>query len=210
MTCPLKSSSIATQTRALESTTLVGLLIWTYKLQRADTMSGKGLYQGEMAVDDDDLGWRGRDIIEDCGMLGAIIPGTAHQQRYALHPDAEAVHDALIAMSSADWQGALLVRNHARMGSPPNWGDYQILERVEDKRGHPLIDVCDIVTVGGKDEVVRFCPLSPYPPDYLIDLDRAIYSAWFACLARLWNWRRHLRLCRWELTAIGAPEKPWL
>lgn len=113
-------------TTARERTTVVDLLRWTYRQQKADRMSGAGLHGLEIAADGGAWGIFGGSssnaaTIEMNGRLGCIIRSTAWQQNYSLHPDAETVINAVSALSSVNRAGAALVRRHAIADEAPHW-----------------------------------------------------------------------------------------
>lgn len=204
-------------------TGLAQLLVWVYRDQKADVMTGRGLWAPEAEFDAlPDVQvvrrWSGCGCaqVEAIGRLGVRVESTGWQQRAVLHPDAEAVHDALVAMSREDWMGALLLRRYGADGSTPEWGDGdQELGPVFDSRDKIVQDRCDEVVevvdaVGRKLLVpVRYCPVEAYPSDDWIETTRGEYRRWHAALLRLSAGLAEIRLSRWRLDGAGAEAEPW-
>lgn len=206
-----------------EATGLAQLLVWVYRDQRADVMTGRGLWAPEAEADAPAniqvvRRWSGCGCaqVEAIGILGASIRSTGWEQRPVLHPDAEAVHDALVAMSRDDWMGALLLRRYGADGSVPEWGDgdqelgplFDDRDKIVQDRYDEVVEVVD--AVGRKLLVpVRYCPVEAYPSDDWIELTRGEYRAWYAALLRLMEGLQDARLSRWRLEGIGAEAAPW-
>lgn len=199
--------------RAKESTSLVDLLVWTYQRQRADVMSGKGLHTIEaIATEDDDYhgGWSGDGCaaLEQCGALGAIIPGTGHMQYPELHPDAERVHDAVVALSQDNWLGAMLLRRYGRQGGAPQWRVHQEWEPVLVD-GKPAVLIAEHVMVGYPHRITRrvavtYCPIQRYPSDDWVELVRSEFRAWLKALVELKVSLSGRELVRWSIDRIGV------
>lgn len=204
-------------------TALVPLLVWVYRDQKADVMTGRGLWAPEAELD---AGagvqvvrrWSGCGCaqIEAIGVLGSRIEATGWQQRAVLHADAEAVHDALVAMSREDWMGALLLRRYAAAGSQPDWGDgeqelgplFDARDKIIQDRYDEVVEVID--AVGRKLLVpVRYCPVEAYPSDDWVEMSRGEYRQWHAALLRLMERLGDVTLRRWRLDGIGAEAEPW-
>lgn len=90
----------------IQTTTLVSLLAWTYRDQRADLMSGDDLDRppgtttridlpSELRLSGKGMTW---DRVAENAASGCVIKTTAGRQRPALHPDAEVVHNIVRAV----------------------------------------------------------------------------------------------------------------
>lgn len=203
-----------------EPITVVRLLAWVYRDQKADLMSGKGLHGLEAGADGRDGGSFGHGsscvaTVEMNGLLGTIIRSTAWQQRPSLHPDAERVHDLVMGMPWA--MAGLLIRN-GKAGSEPDWGAReQRLEPIIQKGGH-IVDyaVAEVVEVcyGSRNRrsiEVCYCPVMPYPSDESIAAMREVYGMWHDGLSRVFSTLSDPHsLARWEVTGIGAKAEPWM
>lgn len=200
-----------------EDTTLVSLLDWTYRRQKADIMTGKGLWQPEelSGLNDDDYhgGWSGDGCaaLESCGALGAIIPGTGHKQRAVVHDDAVAVHDAVVALSRSDWVGAMLLRRYGRQGGMPEWRSSQPRPvPVMPTRGNKPVVASFVNEYVGRDGRRRkvsaqYSMIEYVPPPGMVEIMRGEYRAWWAGLSAL----SVPRLSRWRLVGPGAVAEPW-
>lgn len=207
----------------LVPTGLAQLLIWVYRDQKAEVMSGRGLWAPEAEADAPPNAlvvrrWSGCGCaqIEAIGILGSRIDATGWQQRPVLHPDAETVHDQMVAMSKDDWIGALLLRRYAADGSAPDWGDgEQELGPVFDARDKIIQDrydeVVEVVDAIGRQLLVplRYCPVEAYPSDDWMDMSRGEYRQWFAALGRLQARLQGLPMSRWRLDGLGVEAEPW-
>ncbi len=168
-----------------EPTTAVALLTWVYRDQKADVMSGLDLHGPDgagPAAAHSHAPWPPDccAVLARTARLGGRIRGTGHLQRPALHPDAEAVHDLVVALSANDPAGARLLRDYGRLGEIP--------------------DPCDTWP--------EAFPPPHYGPGPDGDAEAwAEYRAWRAALARVAAALPPLR--RWQLTGLGAVEAPW-
>lgn len=200
---------------------LVRLLVWTYRDQKADVMSGKGLATPEAALLDEDPenyhgGWGacGCAAVEHAGLVGVIIPGSGGQQRYCLAADAELVHDQVVAMSmGGDWMGAALLRRYGRQGGTPDWcRDFaRSFDPVFGDDDRPVQDRHDEVSViKGRVSKHLYCPVVQYPPNEWLDLARGEYRTWHGALVRLRDRLADLTMTRHELTGLGAAAEPWV
>jgi len=208
-----------------ESTDLVSPLVWTYHRQKADVMSGKGLWSSEhktIAPDEEPpQAWSGCGCAQLAAVaaLGARIDGGGWQ-RPAVHSDADAIHDLVIELSKTDWIGAMLLRRHGREGAAPTWSEgRQEFEPVRDERDRIVQDRVDesvmIVGAGGHARAVpvKYCPVRLYPSDAWIEMSRGEYRAWHRALQRLAAMIARLPdgrgLVRWAVTGLGAASEPW-
>lgn len=206
--------------KAKERMTMVSMLVWTYRDQKADVMTGKGLFGPEVAaVAGDEDSWEphawsrcGCAQMEAIGHVGCRIDGGGWQ-RPSLHPDAEVIHDAVVVLSQANWMGAALLRRYGRLGGTPDWcGDIrQEFEPVfEANSRRPVQDRFDEVSmVKGRASKHLYCPVQLYPPNEWIDLARGEYCAWHGALGRLFVSLSDATLSRHELTGLGAVPEPW-
>jgi len=216
-----------------EPTTAVDLLTWVYRSQKADLMSGKELHlaDGTVVKDAAPAAATSRDgcaALRRQAVVGAIIPGTAHLQRYALHPDAEAVHDLVVELSRRDPLGAALLRQHGRYGDIPDTCDIvpqpEPVRRLRNRREQIVEDAAlpgnsHLEARDGRDpdtgaattvwvEVAHpYCPIRYWPSAATVLEARVEYRAWWRALAAIAG--RLPRLQRWRVTGLGAQEKPW-
>lgn len=99
--------------------------MWTYRIQRVQTALDQALFDAEQALDS------GRDVARSstCGvhamerlnLYGTFIDGGGPLWGVSgeVHPDAEAVHNAVLALP--DRLAAVSVVTYARLGEPPPW-----------------------------------------------------------------------------------------
>jgi hypothetical protein len=202
--------SIVTPIVHREPATLVALMSWTYRRQRADEMTGKAL-AGEKggAAAEPRPGWSldGCYRIEAISRLGCKIDGGGWQ-RPAVHADAEALHDCVVALSQSDWIGARLVQRYGRQGTVPDWHPQpQRLVPSRDARGRPRVVEVGRVRVKGRDAVILASPLRLDPEDSYIGSLRHEYTLWHCALTRIQAMRP--MLARWRITELGAAACPW-
>jgi len=202
---------------------LAELLIWVYRDQRADIMTGRGLHVPDPASDEAKLSLEMRTsacgcaALEAISLLGSRIKTTGWLQRPSLHPDAERLHDALVDMSLEDWLGAALLFRFAVAGELPDYGDgAQELGPMFDARDRIIqdryVETVELVDCVGRVSLVplRYCPIEAYPSNDWIELSRAEYRQWHKALSRLWDYVQDLRLSKWRLEGVGAEAEPWL
>lgn len=210
------------ETRAISArrqpTTLLALLDWVYRRQRADLMTCKPL-KGPKRQDDgtapDILSTMvgASELMDRVAELGVMVDGGGRQS-YRLHEDAERVHDALIALSESDWAGAALILGHARIASQPDWGNArQEWEPVRDANGRIIEDRFDEVvmlrTRGRPRRVqVSYCPVAPYPSDEWVAMTRGEYRCWHQALVSLSQALPPLTL--WKVVGLGVQAEPWV
>ena len=192
------------------------LATWTYRDQKADVMTGKGLHGLEAGADGDAGGAFSSApsccaTVEMNGLLGTVIRSTAYQQRPALHPDAEAIHDVVVGMH---WPQARLIMHHGRMGAEPDWGAEQHLDGILRGGGIYETRVAETVEVRYGNRTTRrveveYCPLVSYPPDEGIAAMRELYRMWHAGLTELARRLSAAKLVRWMVDGVGVPAEPW-
>ena len=107
------------------------LLRWTWQDQRADDEYAKG-GGGPRAGLDSVL------VVARRGELGTHVDGGGRLDVGELHPDAEAVYEAVMSLPG---RVALLLRRHALAGTRPETypGARVVLVPEEDEDGHPVI-----------------------------------------------------------------------
>lgn len=212
--------------------TLVELLAWVYRDQRAHAMSHHCLAVAEAdqaesetyAVSRDGLAKMAKDY-----KLGASIPTTAAQQRLVLHPDAETVHEQLALLSRHDPYGALLIFRHALRAAIPDYCD-----------DTPIPQAVHSLDKNGKEKVVRaqlrggdshieqrrifnketntyrtawvevgypYCPLSYWPSIECVVESRRDYRLWINALTQLDTMLPLLK--KWTVQGLGADPTPW-
>ena len=212
--------------------TLVELLTWVYRDQKADRFSHVALILPGEPTGTYDCGSSSTDgcvKIARNAKLGASIPGTAHLQRPTLHRDADAVHGVVAALSSINPVGLLLMISHARAGSVPYVSD-DIPEPRPVRRimADGRESIVEDATLPGQSHLKRslamdpktgrtkvqwveiphpFCPLDYWPSPAAIEQSRLDHRLWFQALE--WVWRRLPPLTRWQVTELGAVARPW-
>jgi hypothetical protein len=197
------TSMPVTTVAARETTTIIDLLEWTYRVQMADRMSGQGVYAVEEGADGGiSYGSSSAAAVARNAVLGATILSTGHMQRYALHPDAEAVH---AAVQSLPWAQGLLLMQYARTGDRPRSSVSQSLEPVLCG-GHPRLGVAEIVRVRYRNAVYRdvpvtYCQLELYPSDEYVALCMVEHNAWVVALEALRHRLGAVGLKRWRIAA---------
>jgi hypothetical protein len=207
--------------RVRETTTLVALLVWTYQRQKADLMSGKGLWTSEAKALDAEAEapqhWSGCGCAQLAAVaaLGARIEAGGWQ-RPTLHPDADLVHDLVVEISKTDWAGAMLLRRYARHGAMPEWSEgRQEFEPERDAKDRIVQDRYDEVALipGAQGQPravpVRYCPVRLYPSDAWVEMTRGEYRLWHRALQRLGEALAARRLTRWTIASLGAAAEPW-
>lgn len=176
------------------------LLRWTYQNQAADEVSRKGkagLYPA---------GYRSNLLaIERNGLLGTKIDcaDSAAQGGADMHPDAEAVHDAVRTLKPL-WIG--LVIDCAKTGGEPDWmpGIAPKPEAILRDNGKPLMEYND----PGTCRQPAYCLLRYDPePEHLAFL-RSVYVAWWDAMATLVTMLQGLE--SYAVSGPNLPREPWL
>lgn len=206
-----------------ERTSMVALLDWTYRRQKADIMTGRSLYVPNDVLEAEGLedgmfygvSADGCAVMERILREGAIIPGTSHLQAATVHDDAVAVHDAVVALSRSDWVGAMLVRRYARSGDIPEPMRVRGWEPQRDQKGRAKVAVDEVVwTIAGNNRRVPvgipYTPVEPWPGQPLIDASRDEYAKWRLAVVKLmWLLRQGEPLRRWCVAEVGAERRVW-
>ena len=203
--------TLVTPLRPRESATLVALMTWTYRKQRADEMTGKALV-GERSTPalPPPPAWSldGCYRMEAISRLGCKVDGGGWQ-RPAVHPDAEALHDCVVELSRTDWIGARLVQRYGRLGVMPDWHPApQRLVPSRDARGRPRVTEIERVRVKGRSCAVLASILRLDPEDSFVDSLRQEYTLWQCALASIQ--RASPPLTRWRIAGLGAISNPWI
>jgi hypothetical protein len=205
--------------RPRERVTLLRLLTWVYRDQKADQVAGRGktaptAEAGALAGGCFVYGASSAATVELNGMMGTVIQSTAWRQRPVLHDDAEAVHNEVLKLP---WPMAPLLMRYARGDMVPEWGPGQRLEAIILKGSGIIEDaVAETVEVVSscrhrvKTEVL-YCPVALYPADESLADLREIYGLWYQALTKL---AERLPpdtplLKRWQVDGLGAKPAPW-
>lgn len=176
------------------------ILRWTYQDQAADAVTKRvvaGLYPAGcksnlMGIERNGL--LGTKI--DCG---GLVPVASND----LHPDAEAVHDAVCALGVPLWTGLLIT--YAKEGGRPDWMEGEEPRPIAVRRanGKPLVEYHDPMTC----RKPAFCLLRYDPePDHLAFV-REVYVTWWQGLAALAG--RLGDLDSHAVTGPAVPREPW-
>ncbi|EKE70882.1 hypothetical protein [Oceanibaculum indicum] len=201
--------------RKLRQITARALLEWTYRDQCADRLADAGLIGPER----DAAGLEPRGSSADGvaalmrrDVLGVRIDGGPVGVSPRLHPDAEAVHDFVIAAlpGLSPW----MIR-HARAGSCPDWGQAMRPRMEPDWKGEPRHDGFGR-PVRGSYRMIYDANRNPIacavqPADHVIYRDalRQDYRRWYDGVAAVFAAFRHGGLEAHRLSGIGADPMPW-
>lgn len=179
------------------------LLVWTYRVQRADVVvaRGLGMHRIEAAQDGvafDAVSSCGCAVVEQIQLLGVRVDGSGGCD--ALHEDAEAVHEVVLRLDSVL---QFLVMRHARSGDRPDAMDgvkpraFPVLNRKGTTVRHDPTD---------RARRYGWCPLHWLPSLATIDAARLEYMMWRGALDRLAaTLRIEQRLTRHRVTGPTAP-----
>lgn len=176
------------------------LLIWTYQNQVADQVTRRvmrGLApQGYAST---------MGAVVRQGLLGCRIDGGLGVVTCAddLHPDAEAVHDAVLSLPSL---ACGLVIMHAKAGTRPDWmeGVVQRLRPVRMPSGKPLVEYWD-----RERRKPAYCHIELYPSDESIRFARGVYLEWWDALDHL-SFVVEGRLTERRAVGPECPREPWV
>ncbi|GAB5388484.1 MAG: hypothetical protein Alpg2KO_14520 [Alphaproteobacteria bacterium] len=173
------------------------VLIWAYRDQRVLEAMRAGASPG----------WPGLSmtaIVQEVGMLGAIIRGTAGVGDAPVADDALLVAEAVARLPERDMR--LDVMSHAVRGSRPDWGQgrrFRLEPRIE-WRGRSRKP-----EVWGQDVDQPFCPLVAVDhPDYVQDLRRG-WLRWAKGVELVARWFETRTLSRFEVVGRGVELMPW-
>lgn len=200
-----------------------GLVRWTYQVQCADVIigTGVGLYSAEAWVDGVDgragscgYGFDSAAKVRRGALLGCLVDSSG-SGRGDLHPDAEAVHDAVLGLIRGDRGAGLLVLQFGIAGLRPDWreGAYPRWEPCQTRQRPNgewvAVYQYDDGFKGGKRP--WFCPMRMVDGPESIAYQRRVYAAWHGGLVWLVGKLGANRSCLIHHVATGpkAPEAPW-
>ena len=205
------------------------LIRWTYGVQLAGYLKVSRLLEAEAAVDGEAWGGASGDGIWQVirqAILGIKPDGTG-VFGWALHPDAQAVHEAVGALGG---EAAELLMRYGHLGTRPNWlpkasprlepvwkGRPKYNAHGQPKRGSFVIDYPPRPRVVGRATRRRrnhwpyLCPLRLIDPPEYIAAVRERYELWHHALVTLQTFlaRSGERLVAWFPTGPAAPPRPW-
>lgn len=185
------------------------LLHWAYAVQRVDAMLDRGMAEQEAALSNAELFGSSGDgvaIIERIGLLGCRVQGSGVHQPAKVHPDAEAIHEAVLSL---DRPIALLVMRHARDRSRPDWGrGLRPRFRIPaGRKGNPLV-IYDPADIGRH---YGYCPIEWIVDVREIETRRGVYAAWRAALREIGiEMIRRGRLIEFMPSGPVASLQPWV
>ena len=222
---------VAGRRRAIDVEDLVR---WTYGEQLAGYLKVTRLLEGEAIADGETWGGASGDGIWQVlrqAILGIKPDGTG-VFGWSLHPDAQAVHEAVESLGG---EPARLLMRYGHLGTRPEWLprasprlepvwkdgskydarglpkrgsfaiDYPPLPRVIDPR------VIDRAARSRLNHAPYLCPLRLVdPPEYIASI-REHYTLWCRALAavQVLLARRGAELVAWFPTGPAAPPRPW-
>lgn len=189
-----------------ERTSLLALLDWTYRRQRAGAENDPGTDLARLSAS---LCPTATSL--SAARLGALIPSTAAQQRPVLHPDAALVAETVAWLD--DGPGRALLLAHAEAGTQPSWGENQHLEPVL-RDGVPLVIEAERVEIRYRNRTRRsvavfYCPVQLWPSAAWVQMQRAEYTRWHQALATLAILLEQAPLRRWQVDGLGIVAEPW-
>ncbi|WP_159107209.1 hypothetical protein [Azospirillum sp. B4] len=207
----------------MKSIDVARLVEWTYRVQRADMVvdRGVGLFDLErvaagIAVFKRTTDGSGSHISE----LGCRVDqmGTPSGE---LHPDAEAVHEAVRTALTPIQQGLVLL--HGRTGADPDWMPGATVQDVVVRRdnGAPRYRYDDHGHKAGVMMQRRVFLIDAGPDGQrqavdtglsaeALDCAREVYGQWWDALSRLAGVLVGLGLSSHRITGMPTPREPWL
>lgn len=174
--------------------TIERLLIWAYQDQQVDAIVGRGGHYGRIV---------GIDSARRAGdrlALGCEVAGGGYA-RLLVHPDAEALHDAVRRLRPPARIG--LVIRHAMAGTRPDWmaGAVPTVKPLRRANGK-------IVVERDEHRHACWCPFVVDPLPQHIAFRRAVYAEWWDALEAV----RGLvdgGLSERQALPLGEPREPW-
>ena len=176
-----------------EAMTIERALIWAYQDQQVDAIVGRG---GQyMRVVGIDSARRAGDRMA----LGCEVMGGGYA-RLTVHPDAEALHDAVRRLRPPARIG--LVIRHAKAGTRPDWlrGARPTVKPLRRPNGK-------IVVERDNNRNATWCPFVVDPLPQHIAFCHAVYAEWWDALDELVG--AGLRLVDHVILPLGEPREPW-
>lgn len=171
------------------------LLWWTYQAQYAHVLQV-----------DDDLRVTMRALAGVGGMggafdmwsqLGTLVDGRSGG--FEVHPDAEAVHDQVLALDSV---ARGLVVMHANGGTQPDWMEDERMRALPVLRGNgsPLVEY-------DQNKRPSMCPIRYDPPPGHIEFARGVWVRWWDGVQAVAD----SLSARWGRRVVGltVPRQPW-
>lgn len=176
-----------------EAMTVERLLIWTYQDQQVDAIIGRGGAWGRI-VGIDSARRAGDRLALGCEVMGG---GYA---RLTLHPDAEAIHDAVRALPGR-MIGLVIV--HAKAGTRPDWMEGAVPRVVPIRRENGKVMV-----ERDHNRNAIWCPFRIVPLPSRIAFQRAVYTLWWDALDAIAS--SPLTLEDHKMLPMGEPREPWI
>jgi hypothetical protein len=189
----------------------IDLLYWVYGVQKAELVYDKvGLFDAEKIADGQMVYSRSADgciVVERNGLLGGSVSGGGMFGSSALHEDAEAVHEFVLAMGKV---GRSLVIENAKVGSHPDYmkGAKPRLVPVCNDNGEVVVYHDEEKSRKAKRKVGQYCLLTVDKPAVLIEAQRYAYKIWWNAVNRLACELCH-KLKDYEIIGVGLDEMPW-
>lgn len=197
--------------RVVEAMAIDKLLVWTYRLQKADVVIGLGQGMLREEAELDGVEWQG---VSGCGCaaverierLGVRVDGGGNYGLTKLHPDAETVHETLMRELERPMQ--IMVIEHARIDVVPSWSGllpkaYPVL----NGKGKPAVQYSG----WDKNRNYGACQVDFVPDIAWIEAVNGIYLAWWEAIEGLaLRLRRDGRLVAHEARNPAVQKTPWL
>jgi len=188
-------------TNISENTTLLGLLDWTFRAQKAHLggEEGFGLRLGSP-----------RDSCAKLEEIGALVGcridgGEWREIGHRVHSDAMAVIETIGILPDMP---RALVWQYAIAGTMPDWGETCRFWPVVRDNGKEAVDTHDVVIVDrfgrATTVVAAYCPVTMFPN---VEYCREEWTMWFRGLRILKAILPPMK--RWTVTSIGVDERPW-
>lgn len=186
------------------------LLIWTYQAQKAETVTLRRHGAAASVL----RGGSNAAAIANLMALGCRVDSPGQGERFAalaagddLNPDAEAVHEAVMAMGG---DLSIEIRRCATSGLRPDWlPEGQRLVGLESARrpGRARVDGIEYA----KGRFAQYCPVRVENGPEVLAFHRDLYAAWWQGLAALAARLRAPGVLR-EHWPVGpaAPARPWV
>lgn len=206
------------------------LVRWTYEVQCADVIigSGVGLFPGEAYADGVwgvfGGGGDSYERVKRVAVLGCRVDGGGFR-RGDLHPDAELVHDAVMALVVYARSAALNVLQFGIAGCRPDWREHAATrwESCETRRRRkgdlgPVykhdpdrVPVYEYAKGAKGGHRPLYCPIRLIDHPLSIEYSRRVYASWHGGLVALKVVfaANQERLSAHTVTGPGVPAAPW-